>query len=153
MEMIEHEYPIYTHQSELYYDVNEVYNTFSNFTTIYELNLGIDKLEMDDSFFQIGFSHITYKYLNIQRFVKYTNQWRWYTNDENKPILIFALTLGNRGQLAERIAYDIAQALARIGGILKFATFTFGFLIPKITKYKVLAERVLMMANNKKVYD
>ena len=77
--------------------MNEIYNTYSNFTTIYEMNMGIDKLDMDDSFFQIGFSHITYRYLNVQRFKKYTNQWKWYTDEENKPILIFALTLGNRG--------------------------------------------------------
>jgi|TARA_B110000285_G_scaffold224416_1_gene281232 hypothetical protein len=55
--------------------------------------------------------------------------------------------------MAERIAYDLAQALARIGGILNFTTFTFTLIISKLVKYIVLSERIIMMANNKKTYD
>ena len=79
--------------------------------------LGIDQIEIDDSYF--SFFRLTkkmMKYVNIsKKWIFYQDQ-SYYSINDVVPVIIFEIQLGESGVYNKRLAYNIYEVLALIGG-------------------------------------
>jgi hypothetical protein len=73
--------------------------------------------------------------MNMQTIEKFKTYRQYYSSNDSKPILIFALSLSNQGIKSTRIAYSFVDMMSRLGGLIKITAIALYFINKLVMKY------------------
>ena len=103
--------------------------------------LGIDQIEIDDSFF--SFFRLTkkvMKYINISKKWTFYQDQSYYSINDANPVIVFEIQLGESGVYNKRYAYNIYEVLALIGGMSEIIIVAMVFLTQLFGSSEVMAQ-------------
>ena len=81
------------------------YQSDDEFVAVNSVHMGIDKVTIDDSHFQIGDTSRSFEYINYKKIIsgQYVSK-KWYFEDEYIPVMVFEFIMTENGSHAVRTA-------------------------------------------------